>query len=1185
MLRLEKLELMGFKSFCDPTEIIFHEGITAVVGPNGCGKSNIVDAICWVLGEQSARSLRGQKMGDLIFNGTYARRPLGMTEVTLTFLITDKASASEQQAIAKVSAGEHVSVTRRLYRSGESEYLMNGRRCRLRDIQEFFAGTGLGAAHYAIIEQGHIGQVLSSKPQERRLLIEEAAAITRFKAKKQQAELKLEAACQNLLRLDDVISEVERQLSQLRRQAAKTARYRKLTEQLHRLRRSYFKHEHARLESAFMVVQQQNSECLAREKQLQLKLSDTEAAMQKLLAEREVLGSQVYECREAFNKCLVELERAQGRRAQLDAQLVELDKMLKLYERDLAAASDRGKLLAAELDKKRYELLGIEQELSKVQLETCACENEHQRGMQQLLKLEAELDVARAKLLQQVSFVERLRNQKNLNDSLLKRVISERNSLERELERAENRKISFAKDLQQLTTACGAAEAELLELRRQHEELKLIVETLRARVKSASSDYEDSSRRQARVADKALSLSEVYKKQIYGERIDELLRAADGIAIGVLSDFIEVPSQYEVVVEQVLGEYLKAVVVPTLDDALAIANKLRESSEKIAAKFLVVGLHGATNTGTVGKLACDTFIDILGLSQHLRAVMCRALPELASAKFVANILSAIEASAVESRLFVTASGERFRSCLLELPGDRSGPGILSLKREIRSLEAEAEQLARENASKLEMLTQLRAELNSSLERLAQLDEQVRNAESSLMTLKIKQQQAEQELSRAKQQLRVAELELERKEAELTDLQAESGKLGLRLQEAKQLQTDSEVLVETTKARFEATRSQIEGLRQRLAELKAASAAVAERRRAVATELRRVEEEANGIRSKAEQTQLELAQVGSCRERLSEDIRADTALLERLQTESAELAARLSVKETELLRLNEQITTLEAELLETRNQYLRLREQRSEFEVEQARLESALNHLEISCRSELGLSLAEIGDCELVKAAGNVEELKRKISELGPVNMMALEELEQLEQRASFLHGQRRDVCDSINSTKAALEEIRKRSQQRFCEAFTAINEHFKATFVELFGGGRGEMILVNESDPLESGIEIVAQPPGKRLQSVQLLSGGEKAMVALALVLAIFRYRPSPFCVLDEVDAPLDDANVVRFISHIKQMSKTTQFVVITHSKSTMEIADYIYGVTMQEPGVSSMVSIRLASSCELQVT
>ncbi|MEW6731500.1 MAG: chromosome segregation protein SMC [Acidobacteriota bacterium] len=1306
MLRLEKLVLRGFKSFCEPTEIIFHEGITAVVGPNGCGKSNILDAIAWVLGEQSARSLRGGKMDDVIFNGTRERKPLGLAEVALTLVacedisprtpaiddievdgelpgvpepapaaaetepvvavealpvvpaetaetvevnlaatanvVAEPRETSEettarrgrrskpnpkiafqrafagQRQLPTIAAGERVVISRRLYRSGESEYLMNGHSCRLRDIQDFFAGTGLGGAQYAIIEQGHIGQILSAKPQERRGLIEEAAGITKFKAKKHLAELKLEATRQNLARLNDIISEVDRQLGALKRQAAKARRYHRLRERMRLYWRSFFTIEYRRIEERLREVEDELAAVRAREQALTGTLTAREAQYREAQQHVYEKETQLEQARTQATSLEIETDRTRSRIGYQRAQRQEIATRIADFHRELQVTAERAALVDKEIARRRQDLNKINQELSQDEIAVNQQETSYRAQLEQQAAAERELESSRTQLLAEVGKTERLRHLKQQLSDNLKKVMLQQQNLGNEAVRAEERHNQCQQDYQRIQTEISThvQQVDILATR-----LREIMEQLEVESREAESEQStlaDLVRECARVEDRLASLVELDEQRaFFSESVQQLLADAnarrDFHLLGTLADFLDVAPKYETMVERVLGEWLQAVIVPTLDDTLAAANWLN-THQAGGAAFLVTGLHGCgsiavgdadTSPDAAGSedysshhQTTSTLLELLGLKPEMAQLVRRVLPELANACVTVDLATALQLSAaMPTTLIVTLAGERVRASSLLVTGTatENGVSVLQLKREIKDLTSRLVTLGEQREQAVAILQTRRAGIAELETERIGLDTKLRNEEKQLVGKRVEVSQSERELERARQHMRVVAAERAQADTDFLQCEEKLTQVQDELTRAEQSRTRLEQSVEQVRARLAELKSQVEVAAQGLAQLRADMAARLERRRAAMSDLRRLEEEVAQLARRSERDQFELLQFEGRERELTESLAQAEADITELDAALARARALVLTAEHELTNTREGAIRLEAELETLRTEIAAAHETRTRTEVESARLQTEAQHLEQACRNELAESLATIvvtptdemlaeeneednlaTTLEVDQIKETLEDLRAKIDELGPVNMMALEELAETEERYTFLQQQYKDVLESIAATEEALREIKRRSRTRFCEAFEQINANFSVVFQELFGGGRGEMALINEEDVLESGIDIIAQPPGKRLQSVLLLSGGEKAMTALALILAIFRFRPSPFCVLDEVDAPLDDINIGRFTEKIRQMSEQTQFLVITHSKRTMEAAASLYGITMEEAGVSKLISVRL---------
>ncbi len=1451
MFRLEKLEISGFKSFADRTSLVFGEGITGVVGPNGCGKSNIAEAISWVLGEQSAKNLRGGKMEDVIFNGTRDRKPTGMAEVLLTLVaiediaardaegsekddeqeyedaltsaehaaeaarslvqelappetegdhkasgsesdlragdetslpselaevsielpaggrdarapssessanVTDqqsaprlelKADASVEAAVehdtAKtterkrtrhhrkrrtiaISAGERVTVGRRLYRTGDSDYLMNGRPCLLRDVQDLFAGTGLGGAHYAIIEQGRIGQILSSKPLDRRSLIEEAAGITKFKSRKRATELKLESAKQNLTRLNDIISEVERQVNSLKRQAQKARRYRRLREEMRSLLKIIFTADHHRLNEAIERVARELEQAERDQRELDARLSELEAEHRAASAQARSAEDHLAELRERAAAVELEADRARNRRAFEEQQINDLTARVEELNRDQQTLDERLTLLDAAAQRQAASLQALEAELATEQADLLAREATYQEELGVLREAETEIEQLRERMLTEIGITERFRNLSSNLEEALRRLDLKQTSLGAELERALMRRQEASSEF---ARAGGEVEGDariLSEMNERIAECAADLLVLREEATAFRSQLESVRATRDAAIHRLRSLEDLDAHHAYySDAVQQVLSREQATrinALGTLADFVEVEPQYERLIESLFARELQSVLVPTIDDALAGVDYIKHEGLGRGA-FLVVGLHGGegepegetgrhgegetrghgdAGTGRRGdgetgyggieewlistgeqrevspfqeqyvpeerqlppadltavdaivihlhaedqllisdshvevvsesddRAAARRFdqdavshasrfqldvlraIDLLGIRPEIKAVVERAFPEKCAAAVAPDIEAALQLSIENtSVIYVTHDGEQVAGGRLIVTGAQAGQrgtSLLGLKREIKQLREQADNVAEEERRISEEHGAAEERLRIAEVQAAALDHQLREHEKTATARNSHLEGLGRDLERAAGHVLVVEAEREQTSTERTELQGRIEQLTGELAAAEASREAVHQSLEQAGSRFVEMRAHVEELSQQASAVRASAAALAERLHAARAEMRRAESEAEELRSRINRNRLELYDSHGRIDALTTSLEEGAGTAARFEQERASLAEMINAGSEELAFSRTRTDELEEAVGELRQAAGAAHDRRGQIEVERARIESEAAHLTRTCFTELAMSLEDVvTSVELMKTAQSMsdegdaeensplhlgpsspllsdvdavrarhDELRVKLDEMGPVNMMALEELEESDQRFRFLTEQRRDILDSIKMTEEALTEIKRRSQERFRHAFVHINENFQRMFVELFGGGRGEMTLIDEDDVLESGIDLIAQPPGKRLQNVLLLSGGEKAMAAIALVLAIFQYRPSPFCILDEVDAPLDEVNVGRFAGKVIEMSSETQFLVITHNKRTMEAARALYGVTMEELGVSKLVSVK----------
>ncbi len=1280
MFKLQKLEITGFKSFADYTEVVFTDaGITAVVGPNGCGKSNVAESIAWVLGEQKVKNLRSSEMKDVIFQGAKNRQPSGMAEVVLHLVrthieyteetdiedidatleeIDDNAVTIEEEnqneevtEIASVSAeenssnenaeilteenspadsenaasitqkkskqvkrhwrpsrfalefapGETVSVTRRLYRSGESEYLLNGKTCRLRDIQDLFSGTGLSGAHYAIVEQGRIGQILSAKPMDRRTLIEEAAGITKFRVRQRAAEGRLESARSNLSRVSDIISEIDRQVNSLRRQAAKARRYRIMREELRELLRRLFVAEERALTALLAETQMQLEISANEEKQIAESVTATEESARNATQTARDIEEELAEARASAAEITLQHDRRMREYTYQQEQVSAHEKRRAELLHDCETIKERLNVL-----KKESEVLSDQDNLQrKANTESesrlQSAENSYAMRLKDAENAEAEIERARQDLLTHTAVAERLREIARQLETAIEKLEQQKGAYKKEGERARAIHDEHLAESEKLKKEIESAKMRLDKLKDERTSISHNLSEAKERTQSAVSQREKLRDENARIRHRLDTLVELDNKHSnYSTAVQSLLdkkiAAKNFNCIGTLADKLRVAAKYENAVEGVLGTFLQAVLVPTNEDVLRAAEWLR-TQDAGRANFIVVGLRGGSKSLSKSSAATafaddeDDFDDVrledvLGASSELLSVLRRVMPKELNARMVSNLEKAVTLSFDSEDLFVTTEGEwASRGVFVSAGASRSfteGAGLLTFKRELRELEEKANELSVKLNEAENIFAKTQKEQREFEEKLSNLNSQIGREEREELQREMRDKALLQEIERALRHIKVVESDLARVEQEEKDLQERRAKALTESENAeKERQKASELVAEATTNLWQVRRS-AEVENTALSQQRAEAAAAAERLRSTTTSLRRMEEESQELNTRLARYEQESTEIESRLESLNlsiADYEENESTIEEERLLSDEEIANISQRLTEA---REKADALANALIELNHKSADARERRAGLEVERAESTARLNFVREACTTELNQSLEDLAyehpaDEEFDLEAGRtrVEDLRSKIEGFGAVNMMALEELAENEERLIFLTSQRQDIVDGIASTEEALREIKKRSRERFRHAFGEINKNFGEIFVELFGGGRGEMSLIDADDVLESGIDLVAQPPGKRLQNVLLLSGGEKAMAALALTLAIFRYRPSPFCLLDEVDAPLDEANVGRFADKIIEMSVNTQFIVITHNKRTMESARALYGVTMEDAGVSKVVSVR----------
>jgi chromosome segregation protein len=1088
-------------------------------------------------------------------------------------------------------------VTRRLFRSGESEYLINGDTCRLRDIQDLFMGTGLGPESYAIIEQGRIGQVLSSKPSDRRAIIEEAAGVSKFKTRKRLAEAKLETSRLNLSRITDILEEVTKQVNSLKRQASKARRFREMQEEL----RGHLK---VVLTSRLLTLE---TECQRlRDEVATLQAACTEAAQQLDVIDREqkMAASRHDELEDLLNQlrgCIaqgdLERERLSARIEQVRQQTAGLEARSADALRENQALTLQLQTLDEEAAEKTRQAEQLQQEWTGAQEAVRLLRVRQEELLASITRGEASVEASRQELLTAVSQLADLRNQlvqaeevglaldrqaaRAKSDveavaQLHARLSTEFESLLFDHQREQSTLTNLVQSVGETTTALGQARSEETTQRTE-------VDALRQEFSGAQA------RKQA--------LEESLARHSYSTESVRRLLAGNGSGnghefhpLGVLADFVEVSAGYEEVVEEFLKNELDCVVVERHEDARSGISLLKSEGTGRSTFFVTrVPANGHGNGHLDGEIRNQAGVlasvrELVRFESRLDLHGDIPFPALAAA-YVVEDSSAAErlATSYPDCHFLTTSGEHYHHRLVT-GGKGKSAGPLALRRDFRELERRV----------VDLESQLRtseAALNEVTARIAGLDEELRNLTSLKLDAEKKSVVADQKLhqtreahERAGERLRVLRNEAAMVEADRQSNQVRQTTLRAQMEAAGIERRRREEAVKQTADQVRELRAEQDRLNPELIAAQTRAAGLEERARALDAERVRLAARGDEIRVRISYLASQSQNWAEEQQRLAEESATNTLRLTALEAELTAAREKLQILEQDSLLVRARRDELTPAIDAARVELDARREKRSETEVALARAQSDhVHHLE-QCRQKLHtdpLSLlaglpadqALAGEA-LLAAEEQVREIETRIENLGPVNMMALEELQEAEERYTFLETQRQDLLASIDDTAQAIREIDQVSRQQFLEAFKAINSFFAESFRTLFGGGIGEMRLSDENDA-DSGIDIVAQPPGKRLQNVLLLSGGEKALAALALLIAMFRHTPSPFCILDEVDAPLDESNVDRFTRLICQMSRHTQFILITHNKRTMEIAQVMYGVTMEEPGVSKLVSVR----------
>lgn len=1238
---LKTLEIHGFKSFADKTVFEFAEGVTGIVGPNGCGKSNVVDAIRWVLGETSAKALRGGEMADVIFNGTEKRKPLGMAEVTLTM--------ADCEESLKVDFNE-VAITRRVYRDGRSEYRINGTLCRLKDIHDMLMDTGIGRTAYSIMAQGQIDQILSSKPEERRAVFEEAAGITKFKREKKEALRKLEYTEANLLRVSDVLAEQERRMNSLKRQVAKARRYQALAADT-RVLDTHLGHR------KFVQLTAERDELLTSIRSLEVRDSELE----RLLPAREEEVSQARTAARTFEGELAELRQqlnehrnalnsAAGRMAFNDERKSELESRIRQNHEDIYATREK-------LAKQEFDFIAANETLD--QLNRLIAEKEIQ-----LAHEEDRAKSSRDERERIESALRETRGEANRCQTVIAAMQAKIESALSQLEGTRERARQLADEEQRLNLELEEFRAEQARIAGDVEATGSQLCDLEEAFQSAERAYQhirgdlDAARTAATESNKILA-----QRAARLEAVRQLVESGEGFEKGTqnvlqglgqpehfkpsihgpLASFIEVENTCARAVEAALGSHLQAVLVEDQSIAESIIERLTERQLGVAAILPESFIPHAAGTQmeALPEGATAWALDRVKSDRRISGVIERLLERVL---IVPNMATALRLRPNHSGVtFVTLAGVMLSSEGM-LRGGTAAEGstsVLELRNEVRSLEHEVNHLttsdeaARNRVSDLETrLEQVREEVEISRERL---------------------QRQKVELSTLQGQLSLATREVENFETKAENVRWERGELDHRERAAAEGR-------EHLENELVSSRDRLDALENEARRLQSESDAVIRREQdlnAMLNELRTdLAVERRSKQSAEEQQKPMEARLSELREisiRREAEIETFTQRIEAATAENARLAEECETHHSSAENLLTEIEsraegrailldaieTAETRLAAVRRDHAKVAEQKGREEVEATKLDLRLENLSNSIQERYQIDLAsfepdahallasiasqkalqarngrqmivsnensdhqgddddiptmvvdgtEDDDIELpCDMAGEpdwefvesiVNDIKRRLDAMGPVNLDAIEEYEELEERHTFLRNQHDDLVSSKSELLEVIDRINTETRRLFSETFAQVRVNFREMFKELFGEkGQADLTLLDEADPLESGIEVIAKPPGKKLQSITLLSGGERSMTAVALLFSIYMIKPSPFCVLDELDAPLDESNIGRFVKVLDRFIDRSQFIIVTHSKRTMARADVMYGVTMEEFGVSKPVGMRLTNA------
>ena len=1177
---LKSIEVHGFKSFANKIVFDFHKGITGIVGPNGSGKSNVADAVRWVLGEQSVKQLRGSSMQDVIFAGTENRKPLSYAYVAITLDNSDHQLAIDY---------EEVTVARRLYRSGESEYLINGSPCRLKEVSELFYDTGIGKEGYSIIGQGQIDRILSGKPEERRELFDEAAGIVKFKKRKATAQKKLENERDNLVRVNDILAELERQVGPLERQSEKAKTYLKKKSELKEYDVNMFL-----LESEQIRSQQKDVEDKFQIADAQLKESN--ADYEKIRTEYEQLGQSMAQMDEKINSIRENISNTSVMKEKLESQIQilteqihtaemtdeHLQSRLDAIDQEKAQRSEQSATYIAEKEKLDEQLLEVQnrqneaqEKLTAVQQEIARCNQGIENGQKELYELLNNKAGIQSKQQRFDTMLEQI----NIRKAELGKRLLDRKTQEADL----NTVLSdYQKELEEVSL-------EIIDLKKKEEELTGKEKEWRDKLRENGRKLEENQTAFHKQQSRLESLKNIAERYDgYGNSIRKVMeqKASNPGLLGVVSDLIQVEKKYETAIETALGGNIQNIVTEDESTAKKMIGFLKQNRLG-RATFLPL-----TSVSAKGNPKNETLLDeegVLGIANRL--VKCdKKYDEVA-----AYLLGRVLVVDTIDHAITLAKKNHYSLHIVTLEGEYLSPGgsmtggafknssnLLARKREIEELEQKVDSIRKELSELKNRREDIRTAIELNADELDQVKEELqqkylvqntakmnvdrakqqRNESEAVFTgLMGEKQQIEQqieEIDNNKKQI-LDEIEYSKKREQEINEEANAFQKILEVQaklenEASQKLSNIQLETANIKQKVEFAQVNIDRINGEVEKFDAERADLLEN-------AAQSKEDAKKKQQDIEEIKKTIAASGESHGKLEEELRESVAKKEQMSADyrgffqkQEEISKRCNDLDKEIFRLNNQREKLK-EAGEYQTNYL-------------------WEEYELTPHAALELQNDIYDDLTALKKM--VAEVKDEIRKLGDVNVNAIEEYKEVSERYQFLKGQHDDLVEAEQTLVGIIEDLDSGMRKQFSEKFAEIQKEFDASFKHLFGGGHGTLELVEDEDILECGIRIIAQPPGKKLQNMMQLSGGEKALTAIALLFAIQALKPSPFCLLDEIEAALDDSNVTRFASYLNKLTKNTQFIVITHRRGTMAAADRLYGITMQEKGVSTLVSVNL---------
>ncbi|MFC1808052.1 chromosome segregation protein SMC [Candidatus Omnitrophota bacterium] len=1177
---LKRLELFGFKSFANKTELVFEPGVTAIVGPNGCGKSNISDAIKWVLGEQSAKELRGAKMEDIIFNGTENAQPVNLAEVSLVF--------SNQSRTLAVDYDE-VRITRRVFRSGESEYLLNKTQVRLKDIVAILAGTGIGVSSYSIAEQGKMDRVLHARPEDRREIFEEASGITKFKTKKKEAMNKLESTENNLIRIADIVNEVKRQIASIERQANKAEKFRIEFERLKEMDLKLALHDYNDIRNIESKVGKESGDLKQREGHLSLELNVQQDELRIHREKINGLDAKIAETRLKISDVTNNIDKNENSVKIGNERIDELASRSQSLSREIEETERRASELKEKINAVESEFNLINEEKEGKQQLLADTDNNLNQITQAIRECEKAISESKVAIMDNASQQTKIRNDLNKVSSSIttassrhrrlniekENILKEKESFENTLRIAEDGFTKQKVNLERILSQVSSLKDAFQQLERNIKEKASLIEKLKQRLSSSNSKLE----LLKDLKEKKEGFSEGVKS--YLELIDSDPVAKDSF-VGIVADMIKPAQGFVRALESALGEKSQAIVVRSRDAVNEGLSYLKREG-KGRAQFISLdelslqSRPGYDQEPPIGSRGLNDFVSVV--DEH-KAVVEYILGNI---YLVDNIESCLELRDPSRTLvtrdgdltagFITAGGSSGQDEYTSIIGRDAKIGELT--QETRRIEAEIGEYESEH-------TRMVSRFSDIGNGLKMLEETAKQEEITLSVRGSEKNKIAEDLKKLSEESELIVLELDEVSDEEGELKSREENLNADLEKIDEERQRIESIIAESQITIADKRSEKERVIISLTEIRTQMELVSDKFNSQQAALDMMKDSCGNEESAVVDRRNQLQE--SKNKSLS--IKADN---ERLEEESRVLKSQIEIVDRELDELKEErrvaYTLVEEVDKKTREKQKELDEMRStisSFHINMNDLGYKASGIKERMSQSYKIDIDEEamvfeGSEDWSAIGAEVEELKEKLDKMGPVNLVAIEEHKELQDRFEFLTAQYQDLMTAKESLHKAINKINRTTRQMFIETFDQIKVCFKEYFKLLFGGGTAELFLTDQTDILESGIDMVVRPPGKKLQSISLLSGGEKALTSVALLFSLFKVKPTPFCILDEIDAPLDEANIDRFSRMLQEFIKSTQFIIITHNKKTISISDIMYGITMEKSGISKIVSVKFA--------